>query len=218
MLKYVLNVLIYLALAVWIGSLVFFGAGVASVLFQPQLNLGRTLAGAINSVMLRRLQMIELAAGVVLLGGTFYAAFRYKHWLNWIVLGISALMLATSIYYTVILFPKMDGLRAAIGNFDNVPAEKMELKNQFDRGHQLYSTLVKGVLLGGVLVLVLHTVAFVRYTELHAERYRELHSRWQFWQKNQKEGDQEKGESRETVPAGKGIDLPESATEEGKGS
>jgi hypothetical protein len=178
MLKYVLNVIIYLALAVWIGSLVFFGAGVASVLFQPELNLGRTLAGAINTMILRRLGMIELAAGVLLVGGTFYTAFRYKHVLNWVVLVISVAMLGTAFYYTNVLYPKMETVRVAIGDFDNVPVEKMELKAEFDQGHKRYSTLVKGVLAGGILVLILHTVAFVRYTEMHEDRYRELHSRW----------------------------------------
>jgi hypothetical protein len=178
MLKYVLNVIIYLALAVWIGSLVFFGAGVASVLFQPELNLGRTLAGAINTTILRRLGMIELAAGVLLVGGTFYTAFRYKHALNWVVLVLSVGMLATAFYYTNVLYPKMEETRVAIGDFDNVPVEKMELKAQFDQGHKKYSALVKGVLAGGILVLILHTVAFVRYTEMHEGRYRELHSKW----------------------------------------
>jgi hypothetical protein len=178
MLKYVLNVVIYLALAVWIGSLVFFGAGVASTLFQPELNLGRTLAGAINTAILRKLGMIELAAGVLLVGGALYTAIRYRHWLNWTVLLISIAMLVTAYYYTNVLFPKMEELRVAIGDFDNVSAEKVLMKTEFDHGHEHYSMLVKGVLFGGVLVLILHTVAFVRYTEMHAARYRELHSRW----------------------------------------
>ena len=37
---------------------------------------------------------------------------------------------------------------------------------------------MKGVLAGGILVLILHTVAFVRYTSMHEGRYRELHSKW----------------------------------------
>jgi hypothetical protein len=199
MLKYVLNVIIYLALALWIGSLVFFGAGVASTLFQPDLGLGRTLAGAINSAILHKLGMIELAAGVLLVGGTFYTAIRYRSWMNWVVLVLSVGMLATAVYYTNVLFPRIDELRIAIGDFDNVPAEKAAWRAEFGREHELYSTLVKGVLGAGVLVLVLHTIAFVRYTELHAERYRELHSKWS-------ERDKQKPKEPEDLPESVGAE------------
>jgi hypothetical protein len=163
------------------------------------------MAGAVNSVILRRLQMIELAAGVVLVGGTFYTAFRYKQWLNWVVLVLAAAMLTTAVYYTAILFPKVDALRVSIGNFDSVPAEKAELHAEFDRGHVQYSALVKGVLACGVLVLVLHTVAFVRYTELHADRYRELEGKWLAHKEREKRGEppaieKESGENGTRAP------------------
>jgi Domain of unknown function (DUF4149) len=178
MLKYILNIVVYLALAIWIGSLVFFGAGVASLLFQPDMLPSRTLAGAVNSAILGRLGKIEIVAGVLLVGGTFYTAVRYKHLLNWAVLVLSAAMLVTAAYYTSTLYPKMDTLRVEIGDFDRLPAEKAALREQFDQGHATYSALVKGVLATGVLVLVLHTIAFVRYTEVHANRYKVLEDEW----------------------------------------
>ncbi|MBS1910409.1 MAG: DUF4149 domain-containing protein [Bacteroidetes bacterium] len=178
MLKYLLNIIVYLALAVWIGSLVFFGAGVASVLFQPGMLPGKTMAGAINSVILGRLGTIEIIAGVLLVGGTLYTAARYKHLLNWFVLLLASGMLATAVYYTGTLYPRMDMLRTEIGDFDHVPAEKMLLKAQFDDGHRLYSLLVQCVLGAGVVVLVLHTAAMVRYTELSANRYKTLETEW----------------------------------------
>lgn len=178
MLKYLLNVVVYLALAMWIGGLVFFGAGVASLLFQPGVLPNHTMAGAVNSAILGRLNYIEIAAGVLLMGGTFYTAVRYRQWLNWLVLVVVIGMVGTAAYYTGTLYPKMESLRVAIGDFDNIPAEKLSLKNEFDQGHKLYSSLAKGVLGAGVLVLILHTVAFVRYTESHARRYRALESDW----------------------------------------
>ncbi len=174
MLKYVLNVIIYLALAAWIGSVLFFGIGVAGAVFQPGLLPSRTLAGAVNGEIIRRLGMFEIVAGVLLVGGTLYTAFRYRQWMNWATLVISAAMLATAFYYTNVLFPRVNATRIAIGDFDAIPAEKMALRDAFDADHRLYSSLAKGVLFGGVVVLVLHTVGFVRYTELHARRYREL--------------------------------------------
>ncbi|MEO5930200.1 MAG: DUF4149 domain-containing protein [Candidatus Kapaibacterium sp.] len=199
MLKYILNVVIYLSLAVWIGSLVFFGAGVASLVFQSGMLPDHTMAGELNSAILDRLRHIEIVAGVLLLGGTFYTAFRYRHWLNWLVLVIALGMLGTAGYYSSVLYPKMEGLRKTIGNFDNIPAEKMELKAEFDRGHVLYSTLVKGVLGGGVLVLILHTIAFVRYTELHASRYRRLENDWRQLTEKGSPADAA-GEQRATAP------------------
>ncbi len=178
MLKYLLNVVVYLSLALLIGSIVFFGAGVASLLFQPDLLPNRTMAGMVNSAILGRLGKIEIVAGVLLVGGTLYTAARYKQWLNWLVLAMSVGMLATTAYTSSKLFPKMNELRLAIGDFDHIPAEKEPLKVEFDRGHKLYSNLEKGVLFGGVLVLILHTVAFIRYTEMHARRYRTLESEW----------------------------------------
>ena len=178
MLKYFLNVVVYLALAMWIGGLVFFGAGVASLLFQPGVLPNHTMAGAVNSAILGRLNYIEMGAGVLLMGGVFYTAIRYRQWMNWLSLVIVIAMVGTAAYYTGTLYPKMEALRVSIGDFDNLPAEKMVLKEEFDKGHKLYSALAKGVLAGGVLVLILHTVGFVRYTEHHASRYRELESDW----------------------------------------
>lgn len=207
MLKYVLNIVIYLALALWIGSLVFFGAGVAALLFQPEMLPSRTLAGAVNSAILGRLGKIEIVAGVLLVGGTFYTAFRYRHLLNWIVLAISAAMLVTAAYYTTTLYPKMDALRVEIGDFDHVPSEKFALREEFDRGHETYSSLVKGVLGAGVLVLVLHTIAFVRYTEVHARRYRTLEGEWKKLKEKLlgKEPEPDAAASKPAVAEGEGI-------------
>jgi len=171
MFKYLFSIIVYLALAVLIGSVVFFGAGVASLLFQPDFLPSRTMAGMINSAILGRLGRIEIVAEVLLVGGTLFMAARYRHWLNWGALIIAVGMLATTAYTSARLYPRMDDLRVAIGDFDHMPTEKAELKAEFDRGHRLYSNLEKGVLLGAVLVLILHTTALVRRTELHARRY-----------------------------------------------
>jgi hypothetical protein len=183
MLKYVLNVIIYLALAVLIGSICFFGAGVAATLFQPGLLPSKTIAGAVNSVIIRKLGLFEIGAGVFLVGGTLYTAFRYRHWMNWAVLVISAAMLVATFYYTSIVFPEANATRIAIGDFDSIPAEKMVLKKQFDDDHIIYSRMTSGVLIGGILVLILHTIAFVRYTELHARKYREIEKDLQSYRK-----------------------------------
>lgn len=178
MFKYLFSIVVYLALAVWIGSIVFFGAGVASLLFQPDVLPSRTMAGMVNSAILGRLGKVEIVAGVLLVGGTLFTAAYYRRWLNWISLAIAVGMLATTAYTNSTLYPKMDALRVSISNFDHVPAEKIELKAEFDKGHKLYSNLEKGILLGGVLVLILHTVAFVRQAEVQARRLDMLEGEW----------------------------------------
>lgn len=162
MLRYTLNVVILLALAVWIGSLVFFGAGVASVVFSPGLLPDRTTAGALNSAILGRLGIIEMICGTLLLAGSLYMAVRGRSWMNWVVLLLGIAMVGTAAYYTNVLYPQMDALRLSIGNFDHISGEKMGLKEAFDQGHVLYSTLVKGVLLAGIVAFVLHTIYLVR--------------------------------------------------------
>lgn len=165
MFKYLFNVLVYLALGVWIGSIVFFGAGVASLLFQPDLLLSRTTAGMINSAILGRLGRVEIIAAVLLVGGTLYMAAHYRRWLNWAALAVAVGMLGATAYTNASLYPKMDQLRITIGDFDRLPAEKAEMKAEFDRGHKLYSNLEKGILFGGILVLILHTSALVSAAE-----------------------------------------------------
>src|SRR5437868_561323 len=102
--KSFLNVLIILSLGIWIGSLVFFGVGVASIVFTPGLLPDRTIAGAVNSAILGRLVVLELICGILLLGGAIYMAVRSKRWLNWTVLALTVMMLGTSIYYSTTLF------------------------------------------------------------------------------------------------------------------
>jgi hypothetical protein len=170
MLNYIVNALIVLALAVWIGSLVFFGAAVAPTLFNPELIPTRTMSGALNSAILGRLGTIEIVAGLLLFGSSFYAAFKYQGWANWGVFVLAVGMLATTFYYTNVLFPKMNDLRVAIGQFEDIPAEKASMKAEFDKGHHLYSTLVKGVLGAGILALLLHNLSLVGYTESGSRR------------------------------------------------
>ena len=158
--RYAANILVYLSLALWIGGLITFGAIVAPVLFGG--TLPRTVAGAMNTAVLSRLGMLEIVAGVVLVGGTLYGAMRVGSWMNWSALVLSIAMLATAAYYTNVLFPEVNRLRIEIGSFEAIPAEKEPLKAQFDRGHALYSSLAKGVLAAAVAVLVLHTISLVR--------------------------------------------------------
>lgn len=160
--RYVANILVYLSLSVWIGGLLVFGVVVAPALFGGV--IPRTLAGTINTTILSRLGVVEMVAGVMLVGGVLYGALRVGSWMNWSTLVLSIAMLATAAYYTNILFPKVNRLRVEIGSFETMHAETLPLKAEFDRGHALYSTLAKGVLFTAVLVLILQTISLVSST------------------------------------------------------
>lgn len=173
MLRYVVNALVLLALAVWIGSLVFFGAAVAPVVFDASLVVSRTTSGAINAAILARLGLIETVAGIVLLGGAMYGVYRTGSWLSWGVLVLAVGMAGTSFYYNNVLFPRMNEVRIAIGSFDHVAAEKTSLRTEFEKGHRRYSLLVRCVLAAGILALVFHSSSLVRF-RLRTQRLRWL--------------------------------------------
>ncbi|MBC8145175.1 MAG: DUF4149 domain-containing protein [bacterium] len=158
--RYAANILVYLALSLWIGGLIVFGAVVAPALFGGA--IPRTLAGSINTTILSRLGVVEMVAGVVLVGGMLYLAVRVGSWMNWGALALSIAMLVTATYYTQVLFPKVNRLRVEIGSFETIQAEKIPLKAAFDREHAVYSSMAKGVLFAAVALLVLHTISLVR--------------------------------------------------------
>ena len=172
MFRYVVNSLFVLALAIWIGSLVFFGAAVAPSIFNPALIASRTQAGAINVAILGRLRVIETVACVIVVGGAVYGVYRTGSWLSWGVLVLALGMTITSLYYNNILFPRLNELRIAIGSFDHVATEKSALHAAFEQGHAHYSLMVKVVLIAGIVALVLHSASLVNY------RLRTEHLRW----------------------------------------
>lgn len=163
MLKYVVSILVFLALSVVIGGIFFFGAGVAAVLFEPGLLPSRTIAGAANSAILERLGLFLVGACTVLVLGGGYLVVKYGQWLQWGVLLVSLAMLAAAVYAAYWLFPELDQLRSAIGSFEPVSVEKAALYERFQQGHDTYSLVMRMVLGGGVVVLMLHSAGLVRH-------------------------------------------------------
>ncbi|MCS6808124.1 MAG: DUF4149 domain-containing protein, partial [Bacteroidota bacterium] len=68
---------LYLGLTLWLGALIFFGIGVAPVVFTALPS--KDLAGSLNGIILHRLNMIELAGAT--LAGIYFAlaATEFKH-------------------------------------------------------------------------------------------------------------------------------------------
>jgi len=198
--KYLLNILMILALGIWLGSILFFGLGVASVLFAPGMLDGRTEAGAVNSAILARLGVMEVVCGVVVLAGALYMAVRGKRVLNWIVLLCSVVMLATASYNAFQLFPEINAMRVSIGDFDAVASEKESLRSEFNAQHQTYSMLVKGEFAVGVLALVLHVTTLVSMAASAGYMQRKAHPKARP-AREQKAGTEQSGSPSTPSPA-----------------
>jgi uncharacterized membrane protein YhhN len=149
-----LRYLMFLSLVVWIGSLIFFAFVLAPTAFQvlPDTHL----AGNVVGRALGKLHWIAIIAGVVFLvssllysrltlGTAHVLAMRHV---------LIIIMLALTLLSQFWIIPKMDTLRASIGNFAQVPLVNPE-RVQFDRLH-VWSTRVEGaVLLLGLVVIYL---------------------------------------------------------------
>jgi len=166
-LRYLCNILLYLALAVVIGGTVFFGAIVAPTLFSGGVLSGRTVPGALNSILIDRLSVMLVVCSAVIAGCALYTASHYRRWVNWVAFGLAVAMLAGSAWTSAQTIPKMNALRVAIGNFDVVPTEKQKLLEEFQERHQRSSMIVQGIVIAAVLVLVLHTITIVSAAQWH---------------------------------------------------
>lgn len=149
-----LRYLMLLSLVVWIGGLIFFAFVLAPTAFQV---LPTThLAGNVVGRALSKLHWIAIASGIIFLfssmiynrmmDGTPHA-FAMRH-------VFICLMLALTLFSQFWIIPRMDTLRAQVGDFAAVPLTD-PARVQFDALH-VWSTRVEGaVLLLGLVVVYL---------------------------------------------------------------
>jgi uncharacterized membrane protein len=149
-----LRFLMLLSLVCWIGGLIFFAFVLAPTAFSV---LPAThLAGNVVGRALSKLHWIAIVSGIVFLGTSmFYSritdgtvhVFAMRHVLL-------CLMLALTLISQFGIIPRMDTLRASLGEVRSVPIDNPE-RVQFDALH-LWSTRVEGaVLLLGLVVVYL---------------------------------------------------------------
>lgn len=147
-----------LSLIVWIGGLIFFAFVLAPTAFQVLPNTH--LAGNVVGRALGKLHWIALAAGALFLVSSMWYSrlangtahvFAMRHVLICLMLGLTLL----SQFWII---PRMDALRASVGDFNSVPLDNPS-RVQFDALH-VWSTRVEGsVLLLGVVVAYLTAAA-----------------------------------------------------------
>jgi uncharacterized membrane protein len=152
-----LRFLMLLSLLVWIGGLIFFAFVLAPTAFQVLPNAH--LAGNVVGRALGKLHWIAIISGVVfLLSSLLYSyltqgtahLFAMRHILI-------CLMLALTLISQFWIVPRMDTLRAQVGDFATVPLTD-PARVQFDALH-VWSTRVEGAVLILGLVAVFMTAS-----------------------------------------------------------
>ena len=157
----ILRFLMLLSLVAWIGGLIFFAFVLAPTAFQvlPDTHL----AGNVVGRALGKLHWIAIIAGIVfLLSSLIYSSitqgtahvFAMRHILI-------CLMLALTLLSQFWIIPRMDTLRAQVGDFAQVPPTN-PARVQFDALH-VWSTRVEGaVLILGLLAVFLTASALTQ--------------------------------------------------------
>lgn len=157
----ILRFVMVLSLVVWIGGLIFFAFVLAPTAFQVLPNTH--LAGNVVGRALGKLHWIAIISGIVFLvtslaysyvtdGSAHVFAARHV---------LICLMLALTLFSQFWIIPRMDALRAQVGDFAAIPLSN-PLRVQFDALH-VWSTRVEGaVLLLGLIAVFLTASAFTR--------------------------------------------------------
>jgi uncharacterized membrane protein len=149
-----LRFLMLFSLVVWIGGLIFFAFVLAPTAFQVLPNTH--LAGNVVGRALGKLHWLAIVSAIVFLAcsllysyltnGTAHV-FATRHILI-------CLMLALTLFSQFWIIPRMDTLRASVGDFSTVPVDN-PARVQFDSLH-VWSTRVEGaVLLLGLVAIYL---------------------------------------------------------------
>ena len=154
-----LRFLMLLSLVVWIGGLIFFAFVLAPTAFQVLPNTH--LAGNVVGRALGKLHWIAIVSGIVfLLSSLAYSRltegtahlFGLRHLLIFVMLGLT-------LFSQFWIIPRMDTLRAQVGDFAAVTLDN-PVRVQFDALH-VWSTRVEGaVLLLGLVAVYLTASLF----------------------------------------------------------
>lgn len=129
--------LFFFGFAIWFGAFVFFGMGVAPVLFTE---LSREAAGQVNSTILIRLNILEFTGAFFLLTGLGLYVYQHRGLRNSIPLYLVLAALGLTLYYALSIGPEMRDLREAILRTDAASAVG-GLQARFDDLHSLYTSL-----------------------------------------------------------------------------
>ncbi|HXM21019.1 MAG TPA: DUF4149 domain-containing protein [Terriglobales bacterium] len=149
-----LRYLMLLSLIVWLGGLIFFAFVLAPTAFSvlPSRHLAGTLVGR----SLGTLHWMGIISGLIFMGGSILYSqlstgtahvFAARH-------VFICLMLGLTLISQFGIIPRMDTLRASIGEIDSVPPDN-PARMQFDALHVWSTRVESGVFLLGLVVVYL---------------------------------------------------------------
>jgi hypothetical protein len=155
----ILSILKTLALGIWLGALIMLGYAVAGPIFHELPS--KTMAGALNRVILGRMNSIEWVCAIVALVSSIVLLLsKWKDGRRTLrIVEFSAIFAAMVILciYSNPTTDRMDALRSTIGDFDHPQqtTEYIAAKNEFDSLHHTYTALVSAnmvLILGGFVL------------------------------------------------------------------
>jgi uncharacterized membrane protein len=152
-----LRFLMLLSLVVWIGGLIFFAFVLAPTAFSiPEVLPNTHLAGNVVGRALGKLHWLGIFSGIIFLASSLLYG-RVTHGTAHVFAGrhvLLCLMLALTLISQFGIIPRMDILRASLGDVRSAPIDNPE-RMQFDALH-VWSTRVEGtILLLGLVVIYL---------------------------------------------------------------
>lgn len=150
----------WLAFTLWIGGLVVLGGLVAPTLFRT---LSRDQAGRAFGAVLGRFQPLALVCGLLMLGVGLVLRLsgRPLSGLARLKYGLVVVMLLPHLIIGWGIIPAMARLQTTVGQpWEQVPPDH-PARLEFERLHDLATTLLSGTLIGGVLLLGLLVLTWV---------------------------------------------------------
>ena len=150
-----------LSLVVWIGGLIFFAFVLAPTAFQVLPNTH--LAGNLVGRALSKLHWIAIISSLVFLITSLLYSYLTQGVAHVLALRhiLICLMLALTLFSQFWIIPRMDTLRASVGDFAAVPLTSPP-RVQFDALH-VWSTRVEGAVLLLGLVAIFVTAGALNY-------------------------------------------------------
>lgn len=160
--------LAYLALGLWLGALILFGAVLAPLAFNrlpplfPNQAQGFQAAGIIVGGALTRLHWMGLICGVVFLLVMLVSRPHFRSIIPQFVLVVAMLVITAYSQFSVI--PRMDTAQASVGGNIEAVSPNNPGREIFDRLHHVSVDLEIAVLVCGVLALAA-TAHLARYPQ-----------------------------------------------------
>ena len=158
-----LSILKSLSLGIWLGALIMLGYAVAGPIFHELPS--KTIAGALNGIILGRMNNLEWVCAIVaLVSSTILLILKWKNSSRTFCLIEFVTIFAAMIILWIYSNPTTDrvnALRSTIGDFDH-PRQTIEYiaaKNEFDSLHHTYTALVSAnmiLILGGFVLSIVN--------------------------------------------------------------